>query len=122
MTDDNQLPTQEQISAFRYLVEHDKAIVDSITEKIMSESPWWQYDESDDFDLSELCERIEVETVFVHTVSKKGVAYLGFEGSCDWADEHGLGVLMHLDDVIAIGGADVSFLDWIARDDARSSK
>jgi hypothetical protein len=47
--------------------------------------------------------------------------YVGFEFGCTWDDEHGLGVLMHGERVVDVGGAETAFLLWIAERDAESS-
>ena len=60
-----------------------------------------------------------LSNVHVLRVARDGIAYVGFEFGCAWEEEHGLGVMMHRDRVVAAGGADVSFLEWIAEEDAK---
>ena len=59
-----------------------------------------------------------LHAVHVHQVTKDGVPYVGFEFGCTWDDEHGLGILMHGQRAVEIGGADTAFLLWIAEQDA----
>jgi hypothetical protein len=47
--------------------------------------------------------------VHIHPWSKDGIGYIGLQFGCTWDKEHGLGLMMHLDRVVEIGGADVSF-------------
>jgi hypothetical protein len=53
-------------------------------------------------------------------VSKDGFAYVGYEFGCTWDDEHGLGFMTHKDRIIDFGGADTSFLTWVASGDLKS--
>ncbi len=57
--------------------------------------------------------------VNIHPLMKDGLPYIGYEFSCAWDEEHGLGVLMHGTRVVDIGGADTAILLWIAERDAR---
>ena len=67
-----------------------------------------------------------LHAVHVHQVALRalndeladGVPYVGFEFGCTWDDEHGLGILMHGQRAVEIGGADTAFLLWIAEQDA----
>ncbi|NIY78139.1 hypothetical protein HCZ23_01455 [Celeribacter sp. HF31] len=63
---------------------------------------------------------IALEEINVHQISKDGVPYVGYQFSCSWDEEHGLGVLMHDKRVIEVGGADKAFLLWIAERDRDS--
>lgn len=65
----------------------------------------------------DLASVIALEEINVHQISKDGVPYVGYQFSCSWDDEHGLGVLMHHKRVIEIGGTDTAFLLWIAKRD-----
>jgi hypothetical protein len=40
---------------------------------------------------------------------KEGLPYVGYEFGCTWDGEHGLGVLMHGNRVVEVGGADTAF-------------
>ncbi len=60
---------------------------------------------------------VDLMGVHVHWVHRDGVAYVGYQLSCAWDAEHGLGVLTHLDRVVKVGQADVSFLAWVAEGD-----
>lgn len=60
---------------------------------------------------------IGLSTVHILNVSKENTAYVGYQFGCTWDDEHGLGIMTHKNRVIQIGGADSSFLTWIAKKD-----
>ena len=62
-------------------------------------------------------EMITLSTVHLLNVYREDMAYVGYEFTCPWEEEHGLGVMMHGDRVVSIGHADQSFLTWVARED-----
>jgi hypothetical protein len=61
---------------------------------------------------------IVLQGLFVHAVSVGGVAYVGLSFSAQWDHEHDAGVMIHGNRVVDVGGADTSFLEWIAERDA----
>lgn len=67
----------------------------------------------------ELKSLISIESIYVHQISKDGKPYVGFEGTCPWDDEHGLGALMHDTRIVEVGGADTAGLLWIAEEDSK---
>jgi hypothetical protein len=124
-------PTPEQAAGYRSLLDHEKAVSDSVLQAIFDAYPQMRedyLDACDDEDDSccpeidrpeQLKELIGLSIVHVLTVARDGTAYVGFEFGCTWEREHGLGVMTHRDRVIRVGGADASFLAWIAERDAR---
>ncbi|MCA9027310.1 MAG: hypothetical protein KDA86_19025 [Planctomycetaceae bacterium] len=52
---------------------------------------------------------IDLRQVHVHPSEKSGIAHVGLQFGCTWDIEHGLGVMMHNDRVVELGGAEVSF-------------
>lgn len=70
--------------------------------------------------VDELTKVLALEQINVHQLSKDGVPYVGYQFSCKWDDEHGLGILMHDKRVVEIGWADTAFLLWIAERDCES--
>jgi hypothetical protein len=56
-----------------------------------------------------LASLIDLRQVHVHPWEKSGIGYVGLEFGCTWDVEHGLGVMMHNDRVVDLGGAEVSF-------------
>jgi hypothetical protein len=59
----------------------------------------------------------ELQGLFVHPILKEGLGYVGLSFSARWEPEHGLGVMLHHRRVVEVGGADTSFLTWIAEKD-----
>jgi hypothetical protein len=68
----------------------------------------------------DLAKVMSLEEISVHQITKNGVPYVGYQFRCGWDDEHGLGVLMHHNRVVKLGGADTAFLLWIAKRDRDS--
>jgi hypothetical protein len=124
-------PTPEQAQAFQHLLDHEEAVSASVKEAIFAAYPGlresYGYDDEEaekimpEIDSPEqLRPLIGLSNVHVLTVAKEGIAYIGFEFGCTWDCEHGLGMMTYRDRVVEVGGADTSFLGWIAERDARS--
>lgn len=62
---------------------------------------------------------IGLYSVNVHQTRNGAEPYLGFEFGCTWDDEHGLGVLMHGNRVVEVGGADTAILLWMTEQDSQ---
>ncbi len=56
---------------------------------------------------------------YLFPVYKDNLSYIGFNFSCSWEQEHGLGILMHKDRVVAIGDAEMAFDFQKAKEDAK---
>lgn len=125
-------PRPGQVRAFQYLLDHELEIRDAIVQAIFDEFPAIQDslsyggEEADmmpDIDNPEqLRPLIGMSTVHVLTITRAAMAYVGFEFGCTWDPELGLGVMTHADRVVEVGGADVSFLEWVAERDAESEE
>jgi hypothetical protein len=126
------LLTPEQVQAYQYLLEHEAETQHGVLQAIFDEYPTMRFGfleavDEEEFHLMPDIQRPEdlrplmgLSQVHILNVSKDGVAYVGFEFGCTWESEHGLGVMTHRGRVVAVGYADVSFLDWIAERDATS--
>ncbi len=125
-------PIAEQVRAFGLLRDNEREVADSVLRAIFAAYPGlrdsYGYDEEEAAELMPDIERAEqlrglmgLSHVHVLNVAKDGVAYIGFEFGCAWDGEHGLGVMTHRDRVVEVGGADTSFLEWIAEQDAEST-
>ena len=111
-------PSEQQADAYRYLLDHDKAVQQAILGRIIAAYPrirekYGAYNESADLpevrQPADLKKLIGLSTVHVLNTANGGAAYVGFEFGCTWDSEHGLGVMTHKDRVIELGGADTSF-------------
>jgi hypothetical protein len=121
------LPTPEQVAAFRHLLDNETAVAEAVKLALLDYYPSEREAYLDAYDLEESDEVPEVADVAglrslvglgsVHVLSlvRDGVACIGFEFGCVWDAEHGAGVMTHRGRVIAVGQADCSFVEWMAR-------
>lgn len=128
MVMDNPTITTAHVNAYEYLTTHSREIYDAILARLLAEYKNLQteygYDEEDAKEIMPDIENIEqfkdlisLSQIHILNVSKDNVAYVGYEFSCNWDDEHGLGFMTHKDRIIDFGGADTSFMTWVAEDD-----
>ena len=116
---------QEQLAACQYLLENDAAVHEAIVAAILEAYPELFDTFGEDAEehgirlpehmtREELKQHIGIAYIHLHPVEKEGVGYVGVELGCSWDDEHGLGLMLHRTEVVDIGGADTSILEWIA--------
>jgi len=128
MTDDNPQITNEHVSAYNFVTQHQKKIKSVLLTALKKDyknlQDLYDYDEESSADImpnvnniSQFKSLIGLSTVHIMNVSKDGIAYVGYEFGCRWDDEHGLGIMTHKHRVVKIGLADTSFLTWIAQQD-----
>jgi hypothetical protein len=121
---------KQEIALVQWAVDHEAPVSEALLSSLLAEYPSLQdsygygdeeraYYMPDVATVAELRSLIDLQAVYVHQVSKAGRPYIGFEFACRWDDEHGLGVLMHGDRTVEIGGVDTAILLWIAEGDAQ---
>ena len=116
-------PLPEQVRAFQWLLDNEAAIAASILRSLFAAYPGWRnsYERNDaewaaevipEIDKAEqLRTLIALSNVFILSVARDGIAYIGFHFGCTWEEEHcGFGVMTHRDRVVEIGDADTSML------------
>ncbi|WP_315115543.1 DUF6985 domain-containing protein [uncultured Clostridium sp.] len=129
MVEENPTISQEHIAAYNYAIKNQNIIRDSIITVLMEKYPGLQseygYDEDEAVELmpdikdkEDFKDLIGLSRIHIMNIFKDGIAYTGYEFTCTWDEEHGLGVMMYQNKVIAMGGADTSFLTWVAKEDA----
>jgi|SRR5882724_4322377 len=123
--------TDSEKSLVHWVMENEASISSALVVSLLKEYPslQTQYGYSDtekaDF-MPDVCTAedfrnlIGLHSVNVHPLERDGVPYVGFEFGCTWDDEHGLGILMHGNRTVEIGGADTAILLWIAKRDAKN--
>jgi len=125
-------PSNDQVAAFRFLQDHDATVRDNILRAIYVNYPALQNEYGYDTDEAaalmpdlaapaDLRRLIALLTLHIHKSTWDGAAYVGFEFGCTWDGEHGLGVLTHRGRMVEVGGAEVSFEEWIAKRDLDST-
>ena len=60
--------------------------------------------------------------IHILDIQKNGLCYIGFQFDCKWDAEQGLGFMTHENRVVKMGGADCSFMSWIADEDINGDK
>ena len=129
MVEEKPTIAQEHIAAYNYAIENQDVIKNSILKELIKKYSGLQseysYDEDeaavympDIEDVEDFKNLIGLSRIHIMNVFKEGIAYTGYEFSCTWDEEHGLGVMMYRNKVVAMGGADMSFLTWVAEKDA----
>jgi hypothetical protein len=129
--DDEENITLEKINATKYLLEYQAVIQKNILQALLPKYQFWkeQYQNTVK-DIAKLMPIIKTPltdfrkfiyptTIHVIPVNKNQLAYIGYEFSCLWDEEHGLGFMTHADTIIQVGSAEVSFLTWIAQRDMK---
>ncbi len=126
-------PLVEQIAGFQFLLDHEAEVTASILEALLARYPKMRKTYGHDHakaaevmpevtSVDGFKPLIELAGVHVLNVPREGVSYIGFEYRCKWDFEDGLGVMTHRARAVEVGGADTSFLTWVADEDAESAK
>ena len=108
-------PSRAQSDALEFLKQNQEEILTGILTEILKNYPKWQkiYDypseTKSDFmpDIcapQELSELLELQNIYILDGVK-----IGFEFSCSWDMEHGLGVMTRKGNVMGIGESEVAF-------------
>ena len=118
--------TLPQVNAIQFLVNNSYKVRDALLVGLFNELPNLRqiYDDliPDISNIEDFKSAIGLANLHVMSSDKDDCAYIGFELGCDWDDEHGFGVMMHKDRVVAIGQADTSFNSWVTFDDNGTAK
>lgn len=128
MVQDNPVITIEHVNAYDYLTTNSEEVCKSILTKLLTEYKTLQVDYGYDEDetrevmpnilnIEEFKKIIGLSQIHILNVSKDNIAYVGYQFDCTWDEEHGLGFMTHKNRITAFGGADVSFLTWVAKND-----
>ncbi|QEC42464.1 DUF6985 domain-containing protein [Pseudobacter ginsenosidimutans] len=113
------------INAYQYLLNHQHEVQERILMALLTEYKRLQdmYCYSEKLaaalmpnvnEIQQFKKLIGLSAVHLLNVSKDDIAYVGYEFSCTWDREFGLGVMTHKDRIIEIGDASTAFLTWIA--------
>ena len=119
------------IAAYEYLCEHDAEILQNILEEIFRNYETWQeeygyndasyeektYSMPDIENIDRLLSLITPKRIIILDIEKDGMAYYGVQFICTWDQDHNLGVMLHKNRIVDIGGDDTAFLSWIAEED-----
>ena len=119
--------TKSHLEAFNYTLDNSETIRDTIIFSLLNEfrgqqksigSPGTEYESMLEInDAVQFKELIWLLSIHIMNVENDGIAYVGYEFGCAWDQHHGLGIMTHKNRVCKIGGANTSFLTWVAEED-----
>jgi hypothetical protein len=119
-------PAPEQIAAYAYFKENQAEVTQAIMAVLLKDytktrRQWLKHDPELELPeikaAEEMRKHVGLGTLHMFDVAQKGLAYFGLELGCTWDEEHGAGVVVHGDRVIAVGQADTSFTPDYAIED-----
>jgi len=125
-------PTPEQIEAYRFLKEHERAIAQAVLADVFEMYPHEREQVLYDLDVAEEEENdvlpeisspdglralMGLRMVHILEVAKDGAAYVGMVFGCAWEHEDGCGVLLHRDRIVGGGFGETAFDEHCARAD-----
>ncbi|MCD0474574.1 hypothetical protein LPB87_09250 [Flavobacterium sp. EDS] len=127
-SDEIEEPSIEHNNGIQYLQNNQTAILESILSELLNKYPKLQeiydypQDEKEDFmpDISEIksfANLLSPGVIYITSVFKDNIPYIGYLFSCSWDAEHGLGIMTYKNQIIKIGGADTAFSTWSAEED-----
>jgi hypothetical protein len=123
-------PLPEQLAALDYLIENQNKIRDSLLEKLAEDLPqmikdWFPEVTQETYYFfpnlevdKSMKNYIWINTIYIFSCHKDGLAYFGFCGNCKWDEEHGLGSQIHKSRIISWGEQDNGFSSWESRTEA----
>jgi len=118
-------PSRNHKTGLKYVIDNQEAILNAILSELNNQysdlQDEYDYDDEEKTDfmpdvakISEFADLISPVAIHILSVHKDGMPYVGYEFSCSWDREHALGFMMFQDEVVEMGGADCSFMSWIA--------
>lgn len=130
LDDEQTKPSGAQIKAYEYLINNQEEVKVAMLKLLLEEynneifeayegidaqgNPLPEITQTSDFQ-----NLIGLSKIYIHYIEKSGQSYIGFQFDCSWDTEHDLGAMTHLDRIVQVGGADVSFLEWVAERDKK---
>ncbi len=124
-----QSPFSAQASAYEFIVRNEASLSTRLLTELFKryKQDRVELHPKNDDDLRELMPRVKAKEGMLTVYSLSGVhilptakskyAYVGFAFHCEYDIEHGVGIMTHKKRIIAVGGADHAFLQWIAEAD-----
>ena len=120
--------TESHVNAYHYTLENSEIVKESILLSLLNH--YTEFKKLYEFememenealphitDIAQFKNLIYLSSIYLMNIENDGIAYVGYEFGCAWDLHHGLGIMTHRDRVCRIGGADTSFLTWVAEED-----
>lgn len=115
-------PSEYQVNAYQYHLNHGNQIVQSFLNGLLKyyselKADWVTFIKPSDLsdvmpditDINEFKNLIGISSIIIHPYFLDDQSYVGIIFGCTWDEEHSLGVMLHKDNVISIGGAEEAF-------------
>lgn len=114
--------------AYEYIISNQEKLLSLILNELMERYPIMQeeygYDEDEldeympnVYNIVDFKNILNPKRIYILNVENECISYVGFHFMCSWDEEHDLGVMMHKEGIVKMGGSDSSFLSWIAEQD-----
>lgn len=58
--------------------------------------------------------------IYIHNIEHEGIPYIGYEFSCKWDEEHGIGIVLYKKEIVSIGEGDTAVLAWLIEEEISS--
>jgi|SRR5579871_1220871 len=120
--------SDHEVRLVEWVINNQDAIHHSMLEKLFEEYPSMREQALDWFDEDEakkvlpkirfpnqLKDIVGISSINVHKIEQDGKPFIGIELGCTWEIEHGVGILLHGEKALEIGGADTAILLWRAK-------
>ncbi|WP_437187452.1 DUF6985 domain-containing protein [Planctomicrobium sp. SH668] len=124
--------SKNEIDLVKWLVDNQAIVHKAMLQKLYEAYPAIReqfLDSFDEDDAKRLLPKIrspnrlkslmDVPSINVHQIMESGKPFLGVALECTWDAEHGVGILLHGETPLEIGGADTAILLWLAKEYAR---
>lgn len=120
--------SDREVSLVKWVIDSQAVVHDAMLEKLFEGYPSMREEALDSFDEDEaermlpkirfpnqLKDIVGILSINVHKLEQDGKPFIGVELGCTWEAEHGVGILLHGDKALEIGGADTAILLWLAK-------
>lgn len=109
-------------NGYLYIISNQEVILNKLLSYIYGYycQVWDEYELHQYFDFvpneNEIVCTIKPHRIYILNFENEGIPYIGYEFYCDWENEHGLGIMLHKEELVDIGFADIAFSSWVAEE------
>ncbi len=119
-TDDEDMPTESQLSAFKFLLENTKSIFESLLTYMNKDKEVWVdifYLHDGEYESGfpnckthhELHKYFSINKISIKKGEEENISHIGLTGGCEWDTEHGFGAILHKQKVKEVGSWDTGY-------------
>lgn len=129
---------KKHIVSLNEVIEHQEEILETLLTELLKRYPKVREDYKDCYDgediedylpaiedieeISDFLDIVGPGTIHIMDVDLNGRCCIGYDFSCTWDEEHGIGFMTYNHKVYSFGGADESFLTWVARNTIKKAQ